>query len=145
MNKMNNIYIRNRDEFRRILKFDLKKGPLDEMYLHEDFNVDIEKKASYVNLSGDFWGVFASEEGPILFNNNSLYKLSDKNLKLQHEPSLDSYFFRVYYEGLLVCEKKYNRWQDLDVDPWSDESFVDIFIWISERYNNKDFITLWTI
>ncbi len=138
-------FIRNRDSFNTVLQYDDVLGPIKELPASDVGVSQILELANYIKLNDKYFGLIASSEGPCLFVQKDKFPLNNIDIKVFHRRGEESHHFKMERKGVIVIDEIYPRWQDLDIDPWSDEDFIDFFIFITNAARNPEFIQMWTI
>ncbi|HEV7813496.1 MAG TPA: hypothetical protein VGP06_00165 [Janthinobacterium sp.] len=82
--------------------------------------------------------------GPILFINGSKYPFTDPSWKVVVQKNA-----RINEVRFTGPEQKNLTFAypavELDpMDPWSEESFDDFFIWLTTKRDDQEFIEMWT-
>lgn len=139
------IILRNRDVYNSALQFDSERGPINEILSTEIPDQEIFKQGNYIKHGGHFFGIYATEIGPKFFRDYDSFLLNDPKLIFQHIKGYPQHHFKFFYDEKELMSLSYDHWDDLDIDPWSDEDFIDFFIWITKSYKNPQFIHLWTL
>ncbi|ODC03113.1 hypothetical protein BFW38_05695 [Terasakiispira papahanaumokuakeensis] len=136
--------LRNRDIFNYILEYDTSTGPLNEVSALNVPEKKIEKLGNYIKLDKIYYGVYATPDGPCFFFNNQKILLNDPKVKFEHSKGKEQHYFRLTYNGEIKIDLKYDHWDDIDIDPWAEEDFIDFFIWLTKSSGNQEFISMWT-
>ncbi|MFP8965675.1 hypothetical protein ACKC9G_03730 [Pokkaliibacter sp. CJK22405] len=136
--------LRNRDIYNYLLEYDNNLGPLREISAANTPDSNIEKKGTYIKLGADFFGIIASKNGPLFFANQQQFPINSTELTFTHSRGEEQHTFTCHYQGKQIINLTYDRWDDIDIDPWSDEDFIDFFIWLTKSSKNHDFINQWT-
>lgn len=137
--------IRNRDYFDSLLEYDVTAGSLREVPASSVPKNEILPLANYIKLHDKYYGVFATESGPCFFFQSDKYLLNATNVAAEHTKGDVQHHFRLIYNGKTVIDLHYARWNNVDIDAWSDESFIDFFIWLTKSSVNQEFIQMWTL
>lgn len=135
---------RNRDVFNCILEYDTLAGPLKETSISSVPEEKIAKLGNYIKLDGKYYGIYATSNGPCFFYQDDKFLLNSLGVVFQHTRGESQHYFRFIYNGKVVIDLKYDHWDDLDIDPWSEEDFIDFFIWLTKSSSNQEFINMWT-
>ncbi|MBU2072485.1 MAG: hypothetical protein KKE72_15640 [Gammaproteobacteria bacterium] len=135
---------RNRDVFNCILEYDTSAGPLKEVSVSSVAEKKIAKHGTYIKLDGKYYGIYATANGPCFFFQDDEFLLRDPDAVFQHESREKQHYFRFTYNDKVVIDLTYDHWDDLDIDPWSDEDFIDFFIWLTKSSGDQEFINMWT-
>jgi hypothetical protein len=138
---MNKIYIRNKTDKNLVLLCDSEYTPISEETAEHK---PAQDKAFYVKFPGGFIGVYSSMNGPILFINGSKYPFTDPSWKVVVQKNA-----RINEVRFTGPEQKNLTFAypavELDpMDPWSEESFDDFFIWLTTKRDDQEFIEMWT-
>lgn len=141
---MSTKFLRNRDVFNCILEYDTSVGPLKEVSASTVSEGDVVKLGNYIKLNGKYYGVYATSGGPCFFYQEAKFLLNDPGCAIQHTKGEDQHNFRLAYNEKLIIDLDYDHWDDLDIDPWSEEDFIDFFIWLTKSSSNQEFISMWT-
>jgi hypothetical protein len=137
-------FVRNRDVFNYILEYDTLAGPLKEVSASSVQEEKIAKLGNYIKFDGKYYGIYATENGPCFFYQGNKFLLNDPGVVFQHTRGGDQHHFRFTYIDKVIINLKYDHWDDLDIDPWSEEDFIDFFIWLTKSSSNQEFIKMWT-
>jgi hypothetical protein len=135
---------RNRDVFNSVLEYDTSAGPLKEGSASNVQEERIAKLGNYIKLNGMYYGVYATPNGPCFFYQNDEFLINDPGSVFQHTKGDVQHNFRFIYKGQVVIDLNYDHWDDLNIDPWSDEEFIDFFIWLTKVSSNQEIINMWT-
>ena len=141
---MNTKLFRNRDIFNCILEYDTSTGPVKEVSASSVPEGEISELGNYIKLSGEYYGIYATKNGPCFFYQADRFLLNDLGTVFQHSRGEDKHHFRFIHDGQVIIDLKYDHWDDLDIDPWSEEDFVDFFIWLTKSSSSQEFLSLWT-
>ncbi|WP_157209753.1 hypothetical protein [Marinimicrobium agarilyticum] len=86
----------------------------------------------------------SGETGPWLLVNQKEYHFTDSEWKVEVEILKGENVFRLWVRRELVIEETYSPAPVDDLDPWSDEESEDLFVWLTRKRNDEEFIELWT-
>ena len=136
--------LRNRDVFNCILEYDTSAGPLKEVSASSVPEEKIAKLGNYIKLNGKYYGVYATPDGPCFFYQADKFLLNDPSSVFRHTRGEGQHHFRFTYNDKVIIDLEYDHWDDLDIDPWSEEDFIDFFIWLTKSSSNQEFISMWT-
>jgi len=136
--------LRNRDAFNRILEYHTSAGPQKEVSPANVSEEKIAKLGNYIKLNDKYYGTYATPNGPCFFYQTDKFLLNDPGSEFLHFKGTDRHHFKFKYNDKLIIDLEYDRWDDLDIDPWSDEDFIDFFIWLTKSSSNQEFIKMWT-
>jgi hypothetical protein len=91
-------------------------------------------------------GVYASEDGPILFHNERQYKMTEQTFEMRVVSDDEGNWDGVFHcssEGKELFVVKYNRGPDLSLFLFSYEE-CDFFKWLKERNESPNFRSWYT-
>lgn len=139
------IYLRNREAYDRVCRFNPENGDYTEVERVELPDSLVLWRGYYKKIEKVFIGVFASEKGPVLFVNKQMYLLK-KGLYRFNLVSLENENeFSFFYEGNEKFSIKYPRIKSLWTNPYEDEEFVDLIVWLYNNMNDEDFYNYYTM
>lgn len=141
---MDVLLIRNRDVFNSILEYDVSTGPLKEVAASSVSEGDVCKLANYIKLDDKYYGVYATVHGPCFFYQAHKFLLSDPAVTFEHVKGERQHYFKFTHNDDVLIDLHYDRWENIDIDSWSDENFIDFFIWLTKASSNQEFIKMWT-
>lgn len=141
---MSVIFLRNRNDENKMLKYSLDFGPIDEIKKSKSSEKP-RNKACYVKHQDKYLGVIGTPSGPIFFINNSFYPFLDTTWSVRVDKKENYNIFTFIKNGIEKIRIEYTPPKIDELDPWSDEESEDFYIWVSAKRKDKEFIVMWTV
>lgn len=137
------VYIDNYDKYALVLKLDLTSGQCEmisreaakELGLKDGFGAAVEE-------GGATFGVYASSEGPVLFNNQNrmLAKFGITSASVERDVSSGINRFSVHNDGKYIFGTHYKERIGLGTNPYDREhEDIDLFQMIASGLKREQF------
>lgn len=142
---MTTLHLQNRDVHNRILEYDKCSGPIAEHHLDSIPPESLSELGCYISVNDEIYGIYASSNGPVFFSPVGEIELKSKEVKCRVENGESTNRFVCSVDKNDIINLRYKRWENVNVDPWSGEDFVDFFVWFSKTYNSPGFLRQWSV
>jgi len=122
-----------------------ESGEFEEKDRSEISDIKETWRGFYKDTDKGLVGVFATDQGPVFFVNDSTYLLTEGDWDFIIEEMGDKNAFTFYYNGQEQFKIEYIKTKDLGIHPYADEEFMDFFVWMSKKKESKSFIDFYIL
>lgn len=135
-------YLKHKSDRSLVLKCDCDHNPLVEEKL---IGLRPKSPAAYLRFPDGFIGVYPSPAGPVLFVNDQKYLFTDPSWQVSVAKfgTMNEVTFTGFAGGDLNF--RYPAVELDPLDPWSEEEFDDLFIWLTTHKDSSSLIRMWTM
>jgi len=126
----------NMDKIRELCVYDVESG---NFYFKDNGDNLIKPHIGFfTRVKDDIYGVTESPKGPVFFNNEKFYNLSELDYKFEYE-NIDEKIgrFQLLINNKIEKDIIYDKPKYTDFDTWNTEKEVDFFQWICQDQGQR--------